>query len=173
MTYTHTHSLYRPPVCCCAVSCALPPLSMDEIYVRHVELLGFEKRYFPSQHYVRQKTFHPLVTENNKWILVLTVVIELRFWTLSTVHLCWCSVCAFAGVHADGEMERPRWEANLQDLSWNTHFPRECLNIAKYKLCWLNPNPLWFVVTEIAEGDVSHWGWSNRKKGQNHPVTSW
>ncbi|XP_028276849.1 neutrophil cytosol factor 1 [Parambassis ranga] len=25
---------------------------MDEIYVRHVELLGFEKRFFPSQHYV-------------------------------------------------------------------------------------------------------------------------
>ncbi|MED6281493.1 hypothetical protein CHARACLAT_022175 [Characodon lateralis] len=25
---------------------------MEEIYVRHVELLGFEKRFFPSQHYV-------------------------------------------------------------------------------------------------------------------------
>eukprot|EP00063_Salmo_salar_P078293 XP_014053128.1 PREDICTED: SH3 and PX domain-containing protein 2B isoform X2 [Salmo salar] len=27
-------------------------LTMEEIYVRHVELLGFEKRFFPSQHYV-------------------------------------------------------------------------------------------------------------------------
>ncbi|CDQ70080.1 unnamed protein product [Oncorhynchus mykiss] len=25
---------------------------MEEIYVRHVEFLGFEKRFFPSQHYV-------------------------------------------------------------------------------------------------------------------------
>ncbi|XP_038160993.1 neutrophil cytosol factor 1 isoform X2 [Cyprinodon tularosa] len=25
---------------------------MEEVYVRHVELLGFEKRFFPSQHYV-------------------------------------------------------------------------------------------------------------------------
>ncbi|KAL0994603.1 hypothetical protein UPYG_G00124720 [Umbra pygmaea] len=27
-------------------------LTMEETYVRHVELLGFEKRFFPSQHYV-------------------------------------------------------------------------------------------------------------------------
>uniref|UniRef100_A0A7N8WLX5 Neutrophil cytosolic factor 1 n=1 Tax=Mastacembelus armatus TaxID=205130 RepID=A0A7N8WLX5_9TELE len=31
---------------------ALAPCLMEQLYVRHVELLGFEKRDFPSQHYV-------------------------------------------------------------------------------------------------------------------------
>lgn len=35
---------------------------MAEIFVRHVELLGYEKRFFPTQHYVSLKTF-PLQTE--------------------------------------------------------------------------------------------------------------
>jgi len=30
---------------------------MAESYVRHVELLGFEKRFFPSQHYVSKSAF--------------------------------------------------------------------------------------------------------------------
>lgn len=34
-------------------------------------------------------------------------------------------VCA--GVHADGEMERPLREANLQDVSRDPHFPCEFL----------------------------------------------
>lgn len=34
---------------------------MEEIYVRHVELLGFEKRFFPSQHYVSLRL--PLLTK--------------------------------------------------------------------------------------------------------------
>lgn len=30
---------------------------MGETYIRHVELLGFEKRFFPSQHYVSMQGF--------------------------------------------------------------------------------------------------------------------
>lgn len=29
-----------------------PAAAMGETYIRHMELLGFEKRFFPSQHYV-------------------------------------------------------------------------------------------------------------------------
>ncbi|CAL8302352.1 unnamed protein product, partial [Gadus morhua 'NCC'] len=32
--------------------CSLALSSMEQIYVRHVELLGYEKRLFPSQHFV-------------------------------------------------------------------------------------------------------------------------
>lgn len=35
-------------------TCQFPAAEMGEsiIYIRHIELLGFEKRFFPSQHYV-------------------------------------------------------------------------------------------------------------------------
>lgn len=36
-----------------------------EIYVRHVELLGFEKRFFPSQHYVSLNIFLLLLHHKN------------------------------------------------------------------------------------------------------------
>lgn len=59
MAHTHTHTVYKSHVCC-----AVPQLDsvglvylMMETYVRHVELLGFEKRSFPSQHYVRLNSF--------------------------------------------------------------------------------------------------------------------
>lgn len=25
---------------------------MEDVFIRHIELLGYEKRFFPSQHYV-------------------------------------------------------------------------------------------------------------------------
>uniref|UniRef100_A0A3Q1JW27 Neutrophil cytosolic factor 1 n=1 Tax=Anabas testudineus TaxID=64144 RepID=A0A3Q1JW27_ANATE len=54
----HTHpsvSAYKSHACCFLFhlnSVSLLYLIMEEIYVRHVELLGYEKRSSPSQHYV-------------------------------------------------------------------------------------------------------------------------
>lgn len=41
------------------------------------------------------------------------------------------SVCVCAGVHADGEVERPLGEAHLQDVSRDPHLPREFLQNSK------------------------------------------
>lgn len=38
-----------------------------------------------------------------------------------------------AGVHADGEVERPLGEAHLQDVSRDPHLPREFLQNSKSK----------------------------------------
>nr|XP_057943143.1 neutrophil cytosol factor 1 isoform X2 [Doryrhamphus excisus] len=35
-----------------SISLVVSPLNMEELYIRHVKLLGFEKRFYPSQHYV-------------------------------------------------------------------------------------------------------------------------
>ncbi|KAM6970054.1 neutrophil cytosol factor 1 [Aplochiton taeniatus] len=51
---------------------------MEEIYVRHVELLGFEKRFFPSQHYVYMMMV--------KWSDLLEKLIYRRYPEIHTFH---------------------------------------------------------------------------------------
>lgn len=46
--------------------------------------------------------------------------------------------------------------------------PADVKNKTKMRLLHLYSDLLFVLVTEIAEGDVSHRGWSNRKEGQNH-----
>ncbi|CAL8365193.1 unnamed protein product [Lota lota] len=51
---------------------------MEQIYVRHVELLGFEKRFFPSQHYV-----YMLIV---KWSDLSEKLIYRRYPEIHTFH---------------------------------------------------------------------------------------
>lgn len=126
---------------------------MAETYVRHVQLLGFEKRFFPSQHYVSLNTYThtqgarikmlPFVSFPDHKSLSLQVYMLLVKWSDLTEKLIYRTYPEIYTFHVGSSRQK------------NLCLPSNVCH-QLYVMVILAGLILLCFVTEIPEGDVSH-----------------
>ena len=182
MCWHPTEAISR--VCCVSVVSPVC-LSMEGTYVRHVELLGFEKRSFPGRHYVRLNTFTLKIqillksineeSSGCKWRLPKDKTGAVVVYTVCRCTCWWWNGATSLRSWSTGRIPRstpsmwapPAPLNKRSDLCTSTNE----VNQINLKLLFFSFFcRFMFFVAEISEGDVSHRVWSNRKEGPNHPV---